>query len=93
MWIESMNSFEIQCITEGLQIDKAGLSTKIQSQMDKTNDFQVKTGMTLASLLAINTSCALFWIKWCWLGMWGKGVRPDTEYDLAKQLNSETVKK
>ena len=39
MWIESMNSFEIQCITEGLQIDKAGLRTKIQSQMDKTNDF------------------------------------------------------
>ena len=29
MWFESMNSFEIKCITEGLQIDKAGLSTKI----------------------------------------------------------------
>ena len=28
MWIESMNSFEIQCITEGLQIDKAGLKYK-----------------------------------------------------------------
>ena len=25
--------------------------------------------------------------------MWGIGVRPDTDYDLAKQLNSETVKK
>ena len=49
MWIESMNSFEIQCITEGLQIDKAGLSTKIQSQLDKTNDFYDKAGMTLAS--------------------------------------------
>ena len=49
MWIESMNTFEIQCITEGLQIDKAGLNTKIQSQMDKTNDFYMKTGMTLAS--------------------------------------------
>ena len=36
MWIDSMNSFEIQCITEGLQIDKTGLSTKIQSPMDKT---------------------------------------------------------
>ena len=33
-----------------------------------------------------------FWIKWCWLGIWSKGVRPDTEYDLAKQLNSETAK-
>ena len=31
MWIESMNSFEIRCITEWLQIDKAGISTKIQS--------------------------------------------------------------
>ena len=92
MWIESMNSFEIQCITEGLQIDKAGLSTKIQSQRDKTNDFYVKTGMTLASQLASSTSCALFWMKWSWLGMCGTGVRPDTEYDLAKQLNSETVK-
>ena len=37
MWILSMNSFEIHCITEGLQIDKAGISTNIQSQMDKTN--------------------------------------------------------
>ena len=31
--------FEIQCNTEGLQIDKAGINTKIQSQMDKTEDF------------------------------------------------------
>ena len=38
MWIKSMNSFEVQCITEGLQIDKAGLSTRIRSQMDKTNE-------------------------------------------------------
>ena len=40
MWIESMNSFEIQCNTEGLQIDKAGLYTKNQSQMVKTNVFK-----------------------------------------------------
>ena len=93
MWIESMNSFEIQCITEGLQLDKAGLNTKIQSQLNKTNDFYKKTGMTLDSKLASSTSCALFWMKWSWLRMWGKGVRPDTEYDMAKQLNSETVKK
>ena len=93
MWIESMNSFEIQCITEGLQIDKAGLSTKIQSQMDKTNNLYAKTGMTLPSQLASSTPCALFWMKWSWLGMWGKGARPDTEYDLAKQLNSEPVTK
>ena len=37
-----MNSFEIQCITEGLQIDKARLNTKIQSQMDETNEFKQK---------------------------------------------------
>ena len=93
MSIESMNSFEIQCLTEGLQIDKAGLSTKIQSETKKTNDFYVKTGMTLASKLASSTSCALFWIKWSWLGVWGIRVRPDTGNDLAKQLNSETVQK
>ena len=63
MWIESMKSFEIQCITEGLQIDKAGLGTKIQSQLDRTNYFYMKTGMTQASKLASSTSCALFWRK------------------------------
>ena len=93
MWIESMNCFGIQCNTEGLQIDKAGMITKIQAQKDKRNDFYMKKGMTLASQLASGTSCAFFWMKWSWLGIWGKGVRPDTEYDLAKQLNSETVKK
>ena len=98
MWIESMNSFEIQCITEGLQIDKSGLSTKIQSQMDKTNDFYVKTVVTQASKVAPSTfnSCALFWMKCSWLGIWGIGVRPDTGYGLAsmaEQLNSESVKK
>ena len=72
--MESMNSFEIQCITEGLQIDKAGLSTRIQSPMDKTNDFYVKIGMTQASKVAPSTSCALFWIRWRWLGIWGMGV-------------------
>ena len=49
MWIESMNSFEIQCNTEGLQIDNAGINTNIQSQKDKTNEFYMKAGMTLAS--------------------------------------------
>ena len=95
MLIESMNSFEIQCITEGLQIDKAGLSTKIQSQMDKRKDFYLKAGMTQASKAAPSTSCALFWIKWSWLGIWGIGVRPDTRCGLArmaKHLNSESDK-
>ena len=91
-----MNSFEIQCITEGLRMDKAGLSTKIQSQMDKTNDFYVKTGMTQASKVAPSTSCALFWIRWSWLGICNIGVRPDTGYllaSMAKQLISESIKK
>ena len=95
MWIESMNSFEIHCITEGLQIDKAGLITKIQSQLDKTNDFYVKAGMTPASTLASSTSCAVFCIKWCRLGKWGIRGRPDTGCGLAgmpKKLISETVK-
>ena len=39
MWIESMIGFGIQCNTEGLQIDKAGINTKSQSQMDNTKDF------------------------------------------------------
>ena len=51
-----MNSCEIQCITQGLQIDKAGLSTRIQSQMDKTNDFYAKPAMTQASKVSPSTS-------------------------------------
>ena len=39
MWIESMNSFEIQCNTEGPHIGNAGINTKIQSQMDNTKDY------------------------------------------------------
>ena len=95
MWIEPMKSYGIHCITEGLQIDRADLSTKVQSQMYKTNDFYVKTGMTQASKVAPSTSCALFSIQWCLLGIWGIGGRPDTGYGLAsmaKQLNSESVK-
>ena len=49
--------------------------------------------MTQASNVAPRTSCALFWIKWCWLGIWGIGGGPDTGYGLAsmaKQLNSES---
>ena len=30
--------FEIQCNTEGLQIDNAGINTKVRSQMDSTKD-------------------------------------------------------
>ena len=89
MWIETMNSFEIECSTQGMQIDKAGLSSKIQSQMNELIDVYVKTGMNEPSKVVPSTSCALLWIKWSWLGISGIGVRPDTGYGLAsmaKQL-------
>ena len=73
-------------------MDKAGINTKIPSQKDKTNNFYMDPVTTLAFQLASSTSCALFWMKWSWLGIWCTGVRPDTDYDFAKQLNSETVK-
>ena len=50
-----MNSFEIQCITEGLQKDNACLNAKIQSQMDKTNDFLVQTNTRLPSQIVSST--------------------------------------
>ena len=53
--------------------------------------FYVKAGMTQPSKIALSTPCALVWMKWSWLGIWGIGVRPDRGNDLAKQLNSETV--
>ena len=52
----------------------------------------MKAGLTLSSKIALGTSCALLWVKWCWLGMWCIDVSANTEIDLAKQLNSETVK-
>ena len=55
MWVESMNIFETQCLTEGLQIDQAGLSTKIQSQMVKANAFYVTTGIIQDSKVAPST--------------------------------------
>ena len=76
MWVESMTSFGIQCNTEGLQIENAGINTKIQSQMNNGKTLYMKTGLTLASKIASGTSCALFWVKWCWLRMWGIDVRP-----------------
>ena len=36
--------------------------------------------MTPASQLASSTSGALLWMEWSWLEIWGKGVRPDTDY-------------
>ena len=42
MWIGSGIGFGIQCNTEGLQIDNAGINTKIQSQKDNRKDFICK---------------------------------------------------
>ena len=50
----------------------------------------MKTGLTLASKIASSISCALFWVKWCWLGMWGIGVRP--EFYLRVAIPSEGVR-
>ena len=55
-----MNSFESQCITEGRQIDKAGLGTKIQSQMDKTNDFYLSPRKLQPALRAERAEKDLF---------------------------------
>ena len=41
IWIESMNSFEIQCITQGLEIDNAKLNTKIQSPIELWFDLEL----------------------------------------------------
>ena len=46
----------------------------------------MKTGLTLAPKIASGTSCALFWVNV------GHRCQANTENDLAKQLNSETVK-
>ena len=77
-------------------MDKAGINTKIQSQKDKTNEFYMKADITFASQLASSTSCAVFVMKWSSLGISGKEVRPDTDYDLPsnsiqKQLKSRTT--
>ena len=93
MWIELMNSLVSSVIQEGCRYRPSRYKHKDSISNGSYKRFYMKTGLTLASKIASSTSCALFWVKWCWLGMWGRGVRPDTEYDLAKQLNSETVKK
>ena len=81
---------------EGLHKDNACLNTMLRSHMDKTNDFIVKTDISLASNIVLGTSSAPFDMQWSWLGICGIGVGPDTGYGLAsmaKQLNSESVEK
>ena len=55
----------------------------------------MKIGLTLASEIALGTSCALFWVTWCWLGMWGIDVRTTQKMTwpsncIQKQLQSRT---
>ena len=85
MWIESMIVFGIQCNTEGLQIDKAGIYTYIQSQMDNWSDSCLRGFIRhfmctlLGEMVLVRTV--------------GHRCQDHTENDLAKQLNSETVTK
>ena len=91
MWIESMNSFEIQCNTEGLQIDKAGINTKIQSHMDNTKILhETWTDSSLQDSIK-HFMCTLLG-EMVLVRNVGHRCQANTENDLAKQLNSETVK-
>ena len=84
------------CNKEGLHKDKAGLNTVLQSHMDKTNAFIVKSDIAQASQIVPGTLCAPFDMQWSKLAMFGKRVGPDTGYGLvsmAKQLNSEGLKR
>ena len=92
MWIESMIGFGIQCNTEGLQIDNAGLYTKIQSQMDNTKILH--ENWTDSGLQDSNRHfmCTLLG-EMVLVKNVGHRCQANTENDLAKQLNSETVTK
>ena len=77
-------------------MNNAGLNTKLQSIINKSIGFIVKTGISLAPRIVPSTSCALIEVQWSWLGIKGMEVGPDTGYglaSLAKQLSSESVKK
>ena len=53
----------------------------------------MKIGLTLASEVAIGTSCALVLGEMVLVRTEGHRCQDHTENDLAKQLNSETVTK
>ena len=88
MWIESMIGFGIQCNTEGLQIHKAGLYTKIQSQKilyENWSDSCLRD--------SIRHFMCTFLGEMVLVRNVGHRCQDHTENDLAKQLNSETVTK
>ena len=84
-----MNSFEIQCNTEGLQIDNAGINTKIQSQLQKII-YERWTDSGLQDSIR-HFMCTLLG-EMVLVRNVGHRCQPNTENELAKQLNSETVK-
>ena len=84
------------CNKEGLQIDKCKSKYNASMVYKQNRSFYVKNGMVQVLRIVPSTSSALFWMQWSWLGILGIGVWPDTGYGLAtmaKQLNSESVKK
>ena len=50
----------------------AGLNTKLQSDMKKTNDFIKKTDISLAIKIVKSNSCVPFDMQWISLGIWAK---------------------
>ena len=92
MWIESMIGFGIQCNTEGLQIDNAGINTKIQSPRDNTK-ILYKSWSDSGLQDSIRHFMCTRLGEMVLVRNVGHRYQANTENDLAKQLNSETVKK
>ena len=42
--------------------------------------------------VSIRHSCALFWVKWCWLGMWGIDVRPTQKMTSPSNFTQKELK-
>ena len=53
----------------------------------------MKAGLTVACKIALGTSCALFWVEMVLVRNVALRCQANTGNDLAKQLNSETVKR
>ena len=87
MWIESMIGFGIQCNTEGLQIDNAGLYAKIIQNIL----YEYWTDSGLQDSIR-HFMCTLLG-EMVLVRNVGHICQANTENDLTKQLNSETVTK
>ena len=87
-----MMGFGIQCNTEGLQIDNAGINTKIQSKWiiqkilyESWTDSGLQDSIRHLMCTSLGEMVLVRNV--------GHRCQANTENDLAKQLNSETVKK